>query len=260
MCTLKTDRPAIENHKLGVLASEAVRLERLNDSSDKLRELMERWDNRLTFKGLSFIERYLKGSLKFLAVFDILRGGETHHYHAILYRAKSDTFHFDDKLVSLRYGDIRHSNIIEYGNQHLVLVRNVEIMNGTKRFIPSFVRFEPANDIDDIWAGSIYISLFNHMIKVIPTSSEREINTVNIGTVEPNKVAGKKVKRSSKIMNGVSDKTGAITWSPFSDPDARNLFTTFRAIINDNNIRISFQECGDFRVQIRDVALGPFNL
>jgi hypothetical protein len=49
----------------------AVRLERLNDSVDQLRKLMERWDNRLTFKGLSIVELYLNGRLKIAVDFEI---------------------------------------------------------------------------------------------------------------------------------------------------------------------------------------------
>ena len=38
------------------------------------------------------------------------------------------------------------------------------------------------------------------------------------------------------------------------------MLSTFRAILNDESIRIFFKKCDNFRVKIRDVALGPFNL
>ena len=48
-------------------ASGAVRNERLNDSVNKLRKLMERFENRLQIEGLRPAEGYVNGRLKLCA-------------------------------------------------------------------------------------------------------------------------------------------------------------------------------------------------
>jgi len=50
--------------------------ERTDNSIHKLGELMKRWDNRLTLKGLSIAEKYIKGRIEIIADLDIFRGGK----------------------------------------------------------------------------------------------------------------------------------------------------------------------------------------
>src|SRR5882762_2483089 len=54
-------------------------LETIHDSRDKLRELGQRWENRLTLEGLSPWKDYVDGRLALALDFDL--GGATKHIH-----------------------------------------------------------------------------------------------------------------------------------------------------------------------------------
>src|SRR4051794_10008770 len=107
--------------------------ERLNDFADKFRELSDRWDNRLTVKGLSIAERYRRGDLGLLISY--VRQGEVHHrciaYHSAITR-------YGRGLVGMRM-----KNAAKHGRRddQLMFVDNVEIMKGSKELVPSILSF-----------------------------------------------------------------------------------------------------------------------
>ena len=197
---MSIDRPAIEKSVSGFIASEAMRLERRNDSCNKIRELMKRWDNRLTFEGLSLSKQYLEGRLKFLANLDIFHGGNYAHCYVHVQRSKE--FKFDKWFMGkFDRGTVLNVDAMENRYQQLVFIHNVEVMNGTKRSVPSLVRLERANYLDDIWAGSVYVSLLNRSLKIIPFQTEREVNFIRALMSEPHQITSKNIQRSSKVTN-----------------------------------------------------------
>src|SRR5215831_21062655 len=70
---------------LPLIASQIVRLERLNNSINKSGQLMQRRDNRLTMKSLSIAESYLESAFELLAYLEALHhpSGETIYRQAI---------------------------------------------------------------------------------------------------------------------------------------------------------------------------------
>jgi hypothetical protein len=61
MLNVGNERQASADVALIGLLPEAVRLERLDDALNHVRELEERWNNRLSIKRLSLAERYREG-------------------------------------------------------------------------------------------------------------------------------------------------------------------------------------------------------
>jgi len=67
------------------IASQIVRLERLNNSINKSGQLMQRWNNGLTTKRLSVSKGYFETGFELLAYFDTLQhpSGKTIYRQAI---------------------------------------------------------------------------------------------------------------------------------------------------------------------------------
>lgn len=241
-------------------AVRAVSNESLHDSINKICQLMERWDNRLTHE-VSISKAYIENSLELVADFDIGYRGQRGNYRAIFSRADFDILECKSGNTSPHQFQMLDARDSRHGDQKLVFIKNVEIMNGPERFIPSFVRFQSPDYIDDIWAGSVYISLINHKLKVIPvrTKGEVDISYVRV-PIETNEIAGKQIKRSPQIVDHIADDGGKVVGDFFPYFYGPHLLTRMRTVIDDDTVRFFFKESPEFVIKFRDVAFGPINL
>jgi hypothetical protein len=173
-----------------------VPLKPVDDAVNEFRELYKRWDNRLTLKNIDIAERYIKSGLQLLADLHIRGRGDDIDLRAIVHRA--------DETVSEGYCNpaLKGSCHVWYtaekydGQNELVFVGYVEVMDRPERFIPSFVRFQRLDYSDDIWAGAVYLSLLDSRLKVIPFGREGKIDALDLPPVEPNKIACQQHRRS----------------------------------------------------------------
>lgn len=239
---------------------EAVSLKSVDYAKDQLRQLFERWDNRLKFEGLSISEGYLEGCLKFLADLDILSGGQTHRYSAVFDRAEMIFPEHQDHCIAPADLKVFDSSKVSDGYQEFVLVRNVEVVDGPEGYIASRVRFQRFENIDDIWAGTMYISLFDHRIKVVRDICKREVDVFDVPAVDTHKVTGQEIKRRAQIVDSIANEGGKIARHILTDPNGPSVLSGIGVLLDHDSIRITVEECTDFRVKIRDVAIGPFDL
>lgn len=109
----------------------------------ELRQLMERWDNRLSTERLSFCEEYRKGRLTLVLKFKDRVGVD------IGYAEFSAVRDPDGTVVHMRTAEFeRHA--VEFGdrndrNQQVMLVGDVQIVESPEGVIPSLVRLDLVN-------------------------------------------------------------------------------------------------------------------
>src|SRR5205814_7656069 len=128
------------------------------------------------------------------------------------------------------------------------------------RFIPTFVRFQRFDYLNDIWAGAVYLSLLDSRIKVIPFGREGKMDAFDLTPVEPNKVACQQIQSRAEIVDRVTDDQRDLIRKFFGDSDDPTRLLGLSVVLKNDAIRISFEKCVNFSVEVRDVALGPFNL
>src|SRR2546426_9558645 len=138
------------------LSPEAVRFESLNDSVNKLGELMQRYENRFSY-ARPFTEQYLYGNLEILADLEFIpRSDDRKGYRAHIIPAPRPY------LPAVSGGNYCLISDPRYGNESLMFVLNVKVVDTPEVIVPSLVWFERSHYIDDIWAGTVYMSLFDH--------------------------------------------------------------------------------------------------
>ena len=151
------------------MAPEAVRLERLDDTCNKLRHLFERWDNRLVFdEKLSLCERYVEGRLEFLCHLEILTDGKAHDFCVTIKKIDPTISQRDQFGVVYDDPKVGDTSKTSNGNDKLVFVRDVEIVDAPQHVIPSLIGFKRPDYIDNIWGGAVYLFLFDHSLKTVP--------------------------------------------------------------------------------------------
>jgi hypothetical protein len=196
-----------------------VPLKPVNDALNEFRELYKRWDNRLTLENIDIAERYIKSGLQLLADLHIRGRGDDIDLRAIVHRA--------DETILEGYCNpaLKGSCHVWYAAEkydrqnQLVFVGYVEVMDGPERVIPSFVRFQTFDYLDDIWAGAVYLSLLNSLIKIVPFACEREINLLDVPPAEPNKIACQQIQGGSEVVNRVTDDQGNLIRKLFGNSD-----------------------------------------
>ena len=141
-----------------------------------------------------------------------------------------------------------------------MLIAYIEIVNGPKSIVSSVVRLKRPKYIDDIWAGAVYVPLFDGIFKVRPIATERKLNVFDISSVDSNQVAGEEIESCSEIVNSVSYYRRKIVRNLVLDANNEKVIEGLTILLNDNSIRISCNELSDLALKLTDVLLGPLNL
>jgi hypothetical protein len=159
-----------------------------------------------------------------------------------------------------RKGSVGSIDTVNNGNKHLMFINDIEIVNGAEHITrPVFIWLQPANYINDLWGGKVYVSLSNSTLKAVPFPTEREVNIIRALMIKPHQIASKNIQGSSKVMNCITDNGWEMYRDLLSDPNGPRTLSTIRAFLNNDSIRISAQKFGNFRIKFTDVALGPLN-
>src|SRR5258706_4214653 len=203
------------------LASLAVRLKRVNDTIDKLRQLSKRWDNRLVLEDFPLSKHYLDGRIAIALIVDVSKGAG----------AGRSAF-LDNGSICGRDAD-NHENITgrdcrrilflilsnpgndvvrnRYrGDKHPVLIHSVKLIDGVEAPVaPSLVRFYDISDYRrEIGCGSLYKSIATGTYEVILRATKREIGDLsNTFRLVFDDFGGDKIKGCSEIVDNIPDNS-----------------------------------------------------
>jgi hypothetical protein len=122
-----------------------VRLERRDNSIDKSGQFMQRWDHRLTVKGLSISKRYFESAFDLLVYFDALHypSGETKYREAIFNRSNPAICHRKKRrTISPCDQAVWQPSKVKNWVQYFVLIAYIEIVNGPESIVSSVVRLQ----------------------------------------------------------------------------------------------------------------------
>ena len=222
---------------------------------DNLRELMERWKNRITASNLRFVDRFLNFELQILL-------------HIRLYSGEVGVACFE--MVGPIEPTRSKKELGAEGKESPVLIDNVKIMQsperGGERSIPVPVRFESIDSFYRVRVNSLYYSgvfgfVFGESLRNgkldTPEFLSRNRRGINSGQLLCEVIQG-----GPETMNHIPRDTDGIEGEY---PDRRNLtlyrdwmWSDTRILISDENVRILLGE--RLGGEITQALLGPFDL
>jgi hypothetical protein len=258
------------------------RREKLDEALDKLDELVERWNQRLTLDNLDLAKRYLKNELRvhlhlryrvvseagrdsvdYCAIFQRECFLEPHHFSG------PPNHLFEVAFVSGREGvekpvqrecvdgaRVRHA----YGHQELVFVRDVELVEPPERVACSLVRFGFLDEVHRNLRHSLYLS--------------NVVGFKNIGTLEDGEsgivgdalapsadyLTNEQIEGGTEIVNTISGDGAPQERRLFGDFDPVDQISRMRLVIMNDSVRLVLLEPLVSGLEVTEVMFGPFDL
>lgn len=234
-------------------------LKNIDNIRNDLGELMQRFNDRLILKGLPIAESYLEGRLEILADFDITCGGDTHKYLAVFNRANMQTPNSKQWPSSISHLETFDPSIMRRRDKCFMFIGNVEIVNSPQKFIPSVVRFQRADYLDDIFSGSIYVSIFNHTVKALDIITKREIDVLGVSAFHADQFGSKEVECSSQVVDGITNDCRKMARHFMPDSKCPEMIRGVRVLLDNYSVGFQFDVVDDVVIKLTDVALGPIN-
>ena len=235
-------------------------LECLDYARDELRELMQRWDDRLTAQGLSLVKAYVKGRCSVALYLDIGTGSERAYVN---YSATTD----DESTARERYTADPRIDVSECGNgryryQQSVLIRNVETVKCVDGVIPSFVRLYGIDDqIDDVGPGDLYLSAIYGVHKFLPRISKRKVRpSIRGSSGERYDLASQEIESRTQIVDRVPDNERNFAWHGLGLLELDNVLARVEIFLNAETAEVRIQEIGEHPIKLVDMLIGPFDL
>lgn len=239
-------------------------LDRFNYARDHFNELMKRWDNRLTLVRQSIVEKYIECVLTLVFDLDIIPSFNAND----IARNDAPIGNPGSKLQTTKHsafiilGINGNSSNPYHWNNKLVFVDNVEIVKGTKSFIPSSVRFyDVDNEISEGGRKLLYYSTTNGSYKIIFGFAKRKLAPFRVapGFFKFN-LTDNQIKGCPCVMDSISDDKGDCGWNGFGINELKSIVSGISVILDDNRIVFSVDKLIEDRLKIKDMLLGPFNL
>lgn len=245
-----------------------VRQEQADDPVDKMRRLMEKWENRLTLDNLRLGERYLKGEIQL-------------NVHLCVPGSAADARDF---CAVFRYADITGRVTKQVGigasrlvdrcpadadpepfqpqarhEQEFVLVENVQLMDRPEVIVPSWVWFGLVDEYyrtrsDSLFSstrvGSVFGKSFIKGVLMAPHDDS---------SVRLNEPAGEVIKGRMQVVYGVPDDAREAGGDLPVTLEPNDMCARLRIYIGHDSIRAGFAEGFDRACHITDVVFGPFD-
>ena len=231
----------------------------VHDARNELRELEERWDNRLTFENLSFVEKYRVGRLS-VALYLNISG----HTCKVQYSALANHQSAVGKSHRPDFGvDVCQSSDGNRRNQQPVLVDYVETVQSTEGAIPSVVIgfYDIKQDGDDVGTRNLYFSPVNSCFKFLPCISEGEIRVTRWrSTRHRNDLTSHEIQGRAQVMDHVTDNQGNFTGKRLGHFELNEATARILLFLDVKTAKVSFDECGEYPIELVDMLFGPFDL
>lgn len=238
-------------------AGEISLLDCLHDARDDLRELMQRWDNRLVFEGLSLPEEYAKGRLSIVCYVEL--GGRGDRVEPTAFSHKEGQILKPVVVIVMRAysAELRDGN---NRNEQPMLVYNVQLMEGPQRIIPSLVRlYDVKNQITDVLPRHLYFSTIQRAYKFLPRISYWKIGVPSTrATGFDDNLASHEIEGCAQIVDSIANYQGNIAGQGFRVEREDILPSSVRVYLQ--TVEVCFEEGNEGRVKLLDVAVGPFDL
>ena len=184
-----------------------------NDSVDKIKHTLQRWEQRLTVENPKFVERYKKGEIHVLLH---CSAGNVHQEYFIVFQGAEGSGDGDYPRVRFRrlwellrvqarqmHSEIRSSN----GNRETVFVDNTQAVQAPENIaLPSLVWFDSADRIYSVLPKSLYLSKsFGFVFRGAVGYWEVDFAFANVSAMPES--AREIVQRGPDVLDGIASNS-----------------------------------------------------
>jgi hypothetical protein len=242
-------------------------LESVNRAGHALRNFVERLNDRLTLVGDSYVKYYSEGRMALVLRCEISLPAKFYVKARLFCKDRP----LEDKRVvfivlKAKIGKPHH---IEYWDEQLMLVEDVQFVQGPEGLIPSLVGLymiqEQVNNQGDLVIRGetlLFQSAINSTYEFFPLITDWEscsmVRTSGSGRVED--LVVENVQCTFEIMESISDDEGAARHIEPGFVDVKSNTITPSVFLDANGVKVRLSERLEKVVKVTDVLHGPFNL
>ncbi|MGB8886768.1 MAG: hypothetical protein WCC87_08585 [Candidatus Korobacteraceae bacterium] len=253
-------------------------VENHGDAADDCGSLMKHFHNRLTLDNLRLSERYVKKEIhvllhfkvgdseEFVASFQRETFGLVRHEHTP--QVGSPLPGMAGEVDSLKIGaftwqDTMAANIGKYGEQQVMLVDTVELMDVPEDLSgPSSVWFDCVDLFYRLIPHALYTSVPHGFVfrGVFGNGKANVPERADSACSNRNQMDGQMVKRTPEIVSHVSHYRGNVRGDVLEHSQVVRALTHVRIILERNRICACVAEGSPSGLQFLDLLFGPFDL
>lgn len=216
-----------------------------NDVADKMRQLMERWEQGISPTNRRFSDRFITGEIHILIIFRVVETGEV--WFVCLERNTTQDKVFSD------------------GQDVTVLIGVVESAEKPEGFVPALVWFERINGLYRFPPRTLYASSLSGFI-TLKGMRYRELNISPVfrgsfAECNPdlNQLESEVVQGTAQVVNHVTSDCRDFGRKDVQRAHIKEWLASLRLCIEANRLKGCFSKRQDGRFEIIEVLLGPFN-
>jgi hypothetical protein len=250
-----------------------IRTELRDNAVNKLRNLMQKWEDRITPDNLRLGERYVKNEIDLIVHFAFTGcSGHANDFIAVFQNAKFGPGRPRNEVIEktsvsprIGSGPIGNRDGMLYGRTYeevMVLVNNVKVMDKPKETVPglpTLVRFGCPDEFYGVRMDALYFTRKVGFATGRALCKGELMALLRLPTVNLNKLPDQMVQGGSKVMYGVADDTGNIVQVMPKHFDPEDFVSRLRILIHNETISVGIAEGGLNSFKITDVAFGPFD-
>ncbi len=254
------DRQAGAEGSLRITAGD-VCLERLNDTKRQLRELFERWDNRLTWP-VNILEEYCRGTLRIVIKFATVSGRNVRDIDEISATAGDGISRHSQCGNSGRAvnGEGGNGCGFHHEGQDGVLIRITQLVEGIKTIaLSSWEDFKRDEKVFYPITGCFYSFARGFVINPVITRGEFEVLILR-SAIKSDRLPGEVVERTTEVVSSIAYYEGERLGRVFGESDTDLNLPGMRVVMDAKSVRLGCDELGKFGLKVADVMIGPFDL
>jgi hypothetical protein len=229
------------------------------DSRNEFRELMERWDNRLTLENLNILEKYHQGRLRVALHLNVAG----HLYYACFSTRTTASSKLGDLcLPTNAYLGNDQSRADKHGQKPMMFIDNVQVVESIQGVIPSSVwLYDISDESDNVRRDSLYCSVLNGLYTFLPCFSKWETGLPGgSATAQTDKLVRDVIESGTQIMDDVTHALGNPFGYLIEHLKHQRRFPCLRVLLDVDTVKVSLRECGKHVIELVDKLIGPFDL
>ena len=230
----------------------------LDGARDELRQLMQRWDNRLTLERLTFAERYREGRLAVALELEFA-GHRQHIYFTACVDSKGAIGECRRSCTTV---DVRQRGNADNRRQPEMFVTDIQAVQDEDGItIPSLVRLYDVEDqSNDIGASHLYLSAIKGGFQFLPVGTDWELDVFRAAPGAFDEFDRHVVKHGAKVMEDVAKPQLDFIGYWLRHCERQDVNARIRIVLDRQTVRIRLQEFGELPIKLVDVLIGPFDL
>lgn len=246
---------------LRVPSCEKNLLDAVDSAANEMREIAERWQDRLTVDGHSIAENYANGRLSLICDLNVIvaEAGVDRDFR-VNQRPLGDSEVFSSAIFAVDCPNVRN---VLLRDQEPVLVFNVECVETPEGFpASSLVRLYGIHDeVDDCFGGLLFQSTITGDYKIIPGIVDRELRVLGPNALSRKlNIVHSEVESAHKVVDHVPNDQQKTLRGGLICTDLKEAISGFSIVLDGNTVRASVGELPRLLVKIIDVLIGPFDL